>query len=347
MMNDLITIDRNAFQLLPTDATKDTKHRIGKFIEWLQDTDGDVMKPDLVSYRDYLLADYRPSTVSAHLSTVRGQYNRILRDNATRDRLYEISVNHAETASDRKAFVDEVLTRLKNATDPDVSPVTIVTRQDIPDADHVRLKKSEAETLLNSPGVETIQGLRDTAILAVMLCTGIREAELCNLDVTDLRQELSGELALHVRHGKGAKERLIPYGELDWCLVIVDRWLAAAGISDGPAFRGFYKGGRKLRPGRISVRAVEYIVNAYPVSINGKMKNVAPHDLRRTYARRLYEAGTDLVAIQQNLGHKDVKTTLGYIGTLDADRRRAPSVYNYDLKALNGAPGRQLKMNEN
>jgi len=61
---------------------------------------------------------------------------------------------------------------------------------------------------------------------------------------------------------------------------------------------------------------------------------VTPHDLRRTYARRLYEGGLDVVAIQQNLGHADLKTTLGYIGTLDADRRRAPAVYNFDLRAL-------------
>jgi integrase len=70
--------------------------------------------------------------------------------------------------------------------------------------------------------------------------------------------------------------------------------------------------------------------------IDGQRRRVRPHDLRRTYARRLYEAGLDLVAIQQNLGHADVKTTLGYIGTLDADRRRAPAVYSFDLRALDG-----------
>ena len=63
-----------------------------------------------------------------------------------------------------------------------------------------------------------------------------------------------------------------------------------------------------------------------------------PHDLRRTYARRLYDAGTALVAIQQNLGHADVKTTLGYMGELDAEQRTPPAIYSFDLENLNGAP---------
>jgi integrase len=128
----------------------------------------------------------------------------------------------------------------------------------------------------------------------------------------------------------------VPYGELEWVLAIVAKWREAAGIGQGPVFRGFYKGNRKLRPGRLSVRAVEYIVGAYPVMVDGEMVSVRPHDLRRTYARRLYEAGFDLVAIQQNLGHADVKTTLGYIGELDAEVRRPPAIYKFDLKSLNG-----------
>ena len=126
-----------------------------------------------------------------------------------------------------------------------------ITRQDTADSAHLRLTREQAEILLNAPGVDTLQSLRDTAIIALMLCTGIREAELSALDVKDIGQELGGELALHVREGKGAKERLIPYGELDWCLAIVDKWLAAAGISSGPVFFGFYKGFKKHRLGRI------------------------------------------------------------------------------------------------
>lgn len=78
------------------------------------------------------------------------------------------------------------------------------------------------------------------------------------------------------------------------------------------------------------------------MSAGGKLMTVHPHDLRRTYARRLYEAGVgvDLVSISQNLGHANTKTPLPYIGELGADKRRAPGVYSFDLAVLRNVPGR-------
>jgi hypothetical protein len=49
------------------------------------------------------------------------------------------------------------------------------------------------------------------------------------------------------------------------------------------------------------------------------------------------EAGVDLVAIQQNLRHAQLETKLGYIGTLGADKRRAPAVNEFDLRKLDRA----------
>jgi site-specific recombinase XerD len=230
------------------------------------------------------------------------------------------------------------VTRIKNAANPKSSPVKVTTYQDKPDAMHLRLSRGQAEALIDSPGVATMRGLRNTAIIAVLLCTGIREAELVALDTDDLRQELSGELALYIQKGKGNKARLVPYGELEWCLAIIDRWSEIAKIDHGPMFRGLYKGGRKLRPGRLSVRAVEDILAGYPVAVDGHMVKVRPHDCRRTYARRLYNAGANIMAIQQNLGHASIETTLGYIGEPDASRRRAPAVYTFDLAKLEETP---------
>jgi len=318
--------------LMPDEmANKNTRSRMEIFRRWMVAENIDFHNPDLGCYRDHLTLRYKASSVSNHLSTVRACYRSLLRSNDFRNRLYSIAQGGP---ADRKAFVDEVIKRIENGIDPDNSRVKAVTVQDRPDSEHLRLTREQAEALLAAPGLEGLQSLRDTAVLALMLCTGIREGELCALDVGDLRQALGGELALHVRSGKGDKAPLIPYGDLDWCLAIVDKWLQAAGIKSGPVFRGLYKGGRKLRPGRLSVRAVEYIVGAYPVMVRGELAQVRPHDLRRTYARRQYKAGLDLVAIQQNLGHKDIKTTLGYIGNLNGDDRRAKGAYTYDLSKL-------------
>ncbi|MGB1285735.1 MAG: tyrosine-type recombinase/integrase [Aggregatilineales bacterium] len=315
---------------------KDHRHRIAIYMEWLDLTGRQWHTPDLATYREYLRQSYMgrdnallsPNSIRAHLSTVRGRYQQLLRDNRTRDMLYEMTPSDA-SPSDKKAFVDEIVQRIENAIDAKHSSVKVVTRQDTHDDEHLRLSKSQVETLIKAPGTDTLVGLRDTSVISLMLCTGIREAELYALDVRDLKRKLSGELALHVRHGKGAKERLIPYGSLVWVLDVVDMWLQNAGIESGIVFRGFYRGYRRIRDNRLSGRGANIILTKYPISIDGAVRTVKPHDLRRTYARLLYESGTDLLAIRDNLGHADSRTTLKYIGTMDVESRKPPQIFEF------------------
>jgi integrase len=118
-------------------------------------------------------------------------------------------------------------------------------------------------------------------------------------------------------------------------LTLVEAWMDAAQITGGAVFRGFYKGGQSVRSTPLTTRAVQMILASYPIDIDGRRAAVQPHDCRRTYARRLYEAGVDPVRIQQNLGHADLQTTLGYIGTLDVAQRRPPEIYPaFDLSKL-------------
>jgi len=322
----------SAHMILVADRTdKDSKYRLGKFATWLDGTGSPWYIPDLVTYRDTLLANgLATTTVSAHLSTVRARYRSLVNDRA----LFFSMVSGADFV-EQKAKVDEIVTRIGNAIDPEESRVTTETVQDVADSKHLRLTIDQANTLMAGPDLNDLKGLRDAAVIAILLCTGIREQELSNLVVDDLRQTLGGELSLYVIMGKGKKTRLVVYGEHSWCLAIVDKWLDRAGISDGPVFRGLYKGGKKLRPGKLSVRAIEYILDDYPIMIDGVLRQVKPHDCRRTYARRLYEAGLGLMEVQQNLGHADHKTTEKYIGTLDASKRRAPAVFSFDLSRLN------------
>jgi len=329
---------------------KDQYSRISTFTAWLDKRGASWHTPNLAAYRDWLMGDERmaqdrhsrewkpaaalsASSAAAHLASVRGRYNALLNDNDARQRLYDLVIDQDGSAADRKAFVDETIERLKNDVAPNKSRVKVITEQDVADAKHTRLTLDQANMLLESPLNDrlntSLQAHRDTALIALMLCTGIREMELCALDVSDLRQTFGGALALHVRKGKGSKARLIPYGGMDWCLIYVDKWLRMAGITEGAVFRGFSNGGQGFRrdSSRLTVRAVQDILNRYPISRAEGVVYVNPHDLRRTYARRLYDAGVDMVAIQQNLGHADSKTTQGYIGTLDADQRKPPSVF--------------------
>jgi site-specific recombinase XerD len=326
----------NTLTVVEKDAHKDKRSRLAKYDAWLADQGQAWHNPDLAAYRDYLLTTLAPSTVGAHLSTIRARYDALLRDPAVRAELYTLAgaqladLGQEDNPANRAALVNEQTRLIENAIKPKSAPVSVTKRQDEKATDHLRLTVAQANKLMKAPGLSSVKGVRDTALIVLALCTGLREAEIVNLDVADLRQRMTdGTLALEVRQGKGNKQRLVPYGELTECLAFVDKWLALAGIESGPVFRGLFRDGR-LRAGRLTTRSVRKVMESYPVMIGGELRKVKAHDLRRTYARRLFDAGVGVVAIQQNMGHSDLKTTLAYVGILDADQRRPPAVYDFN-----------------
>lgn len=319
-------------QLISTDSRSE-RSRLKRFFEWQQSIGAAWYLPDLAAWRDHLLRveNQSPSTARAYLSTVRSAYHQLLRSNDFRQSLYEAMPG--EMSQERKlAYITEMFTRLKNALDPDNAIVPTITIQDEDDTEHIWLTPAHAATLVSAPGLKTLKSLRDTALIALLLCTGLRAAEVVALDVCDLRTKLGGALSLRVRSGKGLKQRLVPYGAQDWGLTLTEAWLKAARITEGAVFTGLRKGehhflDHQRRPQRLAVNRVGIILRDYPLVILGELKRIKPHDLRRTYARRLYLIGTDLTAIQQNLGHDSQKTTLAYIGTIDAHQREPEDAY--------------------
>ena len=324
---------------------RNNRHRLRKFVTWLDAAGQLWYRADLAHYRDFLLNEcgFAPRSVSAHLATVRSRYQDLLGENTLRDSLFNlVDQTHPNghgapplTPADRKALVDEALLRIQNNINPRRARVRQQTLQDRGDEEHLRLTAAQAQRLLRAPAarfqkVAPLRAARDHAIIAFMLCTGLREGEICNLQLDDLYQQLEGEEACRVRHGKGNKQRLVPYGALDWGLDAVDIWLEEARIERGYVFRGLYKGNRKVRPGRLNETSIQRLLRQYPVSLQGRSVIVRPHDLRRTYARRLYEAGMKLEAIQQNLGHEKAETTLGYIGQLGVTQRLPLAAYTTD-----------------
>jgi integrase len=313
-----------ATPLVPFGATRDEKSRLSLYEGWLRSTDQRWYTPDLRAYADYLTAQrgLQAATVQAHLSSIRTRYADLTRD---RDLFYRLAPE-GDSIADQKAMVDEIIARIEHAIHPRAVRLKAHKSQDKPDLLHVRLTAAQVNTLLHLPNVSTVRGLRDVALIALMLCTGAREAEAAAATVADLRQSLNGEPSFHIREGKGAKERLVPYGELEWVLPLVDKWLHRAGIVAGSVFRRVYKNDR-AGTDALTTRAIQKILEGYPIVVSGRLIAIRPHDLRRTYARRLYDNGVDPIRIQQNLGHADLKTTLHYIGSIDARQRRPPAIY--------------------
>jgi len=340
MANELLTMPtthaHDSSALTPQTGNKDSASRLRQFKLHLAETNTPWYKPDFAAYRDKLAAEGKaPATCQAYLATVRTCYRHLLLDPKPFYELARLELERTGQVDDpanRAAVKGAIVDAIKGAIDPMAAPVKTTTIRDKMDSQHLRLTKSQASALLSAPGGATLLKLRDTALLGLMLCTGIREAEACALDVGDLREYLEGELCLLVRKGKGRVQRGVLYGPNDWILPVIDKWLAAAGITEGAVFRSIWRGG-KLR-GRLSARGLQEILKGYPVMVDGTLTQVRPHDLRRTFAKRCHSEGQDVLFIQANMGHADLKTTLGYIGELDAERRRPPVLYDFDLVAF-------------
>jgi integrase/recombinase XerD len=186
------------------------------------------------------------------------------------------------------------------------------------------LEKDQAEAMLGAPNKNTVKGLRDRAILAMLIGCGLRREEVVNLDVSHVQQR-AGRWVLVDIVGKRNKVRSVPMAA--WVKYALDCWLLAAALpadDPGPLFRPLLRGGH-VQPGRLTSQAIWDVVQKYaPKDVDGKPIKLAPHDLRRTYAKLSRTGGAALEQIQLTLGHESLDTTRRYLGT-ELDLKRSPS----------------------
>jgi len=179
------------------------------------------------------------------------------------------------------------------------------------------LTRDQASQMVNAPDTGTPKGLRDRAILAIMLGCGLRREEVVTLDASHLQQR-EGRWVILDLTGKHNRTRTIPMAA--WVKAIIDKWMESAGITNGVLFRRIIKGGRLTDDGLTS-QAVWNVVQEY-----SPVEGLAPHDLRRTFAKLADKAGAPLAQIQKTLGHASIQTTERYLGT-DLNLENAPSDY--------------------
>jgi len=174
------------------------------------------------------------------------------------------------------------------------------------------LTREQARDLLAQPDIDTMEGKRDRAILAVLLGCALRRSELAALECGHIQQR-DGRWVFIDLIGKGKRIRTVPI--LPFVKVAIDAWTAAAGLSQGPLFRRVR---RREYPGKtpaaLSERMIWHIVTKYARQI-GLVDPLAPHDMRRTCAKLCRAAGGDLEQIQFLLGHASIQTTERYLGS--------------------------------
>ena len=171
------------------------------------------------------------------------------------------------------------------------------------------LSLRQAQTLLNTPDATTVKGLRDRAILAVLLGCGLRRSEVAALTFMHIQQR-DGRWCIVDLVGKHGRIRTIPMPT--WVRVAIDAWASVTGISDGPVFRPVNRGDRMYGES-LKEKVIWQLLQSY--ASEAGVPGIAPHDLRRTCAKLCRAAGGELEQIQLLLGHASVQTTERYLGT--------------------------------
>ena len=174
----------------------------------------------------------------------------------------------------------------------------------------------EVNILLSTPDTNSNIGLRDRAILETFYSTGMRLSELCNLSLPDIKAE---EGIIHIRKGKGSKDRIIPIGKV--ACQCIQSYLNSA----RPLFTKGNNAETSLFVGlagrRIHHLIVQRGVKGYAAQA-GIAKHVTPHILRHTCATHMLNNGADIFFVQQLLGHKRLDTSQRYLKVVQADLKK-------------------------
>ena len=240
-----------------------------------------VSEDDIVDYRGALIAQYKPATVRSKLQAVRVLFDALGLD--------------PNPAADVHAPPDR--------TEPEETIVYLTVEQ-------VRavLAQAEAES-------HPLRQARDLAMVWLLVTSGIRNQELCDLDVDDLT--LAEDAAqLVIRAGKWGKRRVLHLAPETadavraWLVMRPDNNNNGSALFVGTTGRG------RLTPG-----GVRKIVNGWLTSADIKVRGKAVHLMRHTAITLAVWAGANRTQVQRMAGHKDPRTTDRYVHLIEAQRQ--------------------------
>ncbi|KAA3664593.1 MAG: hypothetical protein DWQ04_04940, partial [Chloroflexi bacterium] len=215
------------------------------------------------------------------------------------------------------------------------------------------LTNEEAEKLINTPiyrwrqkEMPALKAVRDQAILAVMIGTGLRRAEVAGLTWEQVQQR-DGRWAIIDLIGKRGRVRSV--GMPPWVKMALNGWRDGSGLDNGRIFRALNKDGQlagKVKTkggdhtdGNLTPQAIYNVVKEHVLAaghINRKgSATLAAHDLRRTAAALALKGGADLRQIQQMLGHASITTTERYLEPMRSLQVTASDFIQIELALAN------------
>jgi len=165
------------------------------------------------------------------------------------------------------------------------------------------LSPDEAARMVDLP-TDTTESIRDKAIFELFYSSGLRLAELVDLDLEPMRADIAaGEVRVT---GKGSKTRIVPLGR--FAITALKAWLVVRDQLAKAGETALFVG---QRGSRISPRVVQLRMKQWGIK-QGITSNVHPHLLRHSFATHVLQSSGDLRAVQEMLGHASISTTQVY-----------------------------------
>lgn len=256
---------------------------------------------DLRQLRDFLLAQERRHTPAASDVDLQAVDALLLRAFIAGRMEHDKRSSIARKLSAVRGFFRFLLRRGHIRRDPSVGLSAPKQERSLPR----HLTVDDTVRLLEAPPADTPVGLRDRALLEVTYSCGLRVSELVGLSWPDI----DAQLELVRVFGKGRKERVVPIGRR--ALQALSDYRARIGelCPHPPADADAVFLNQRGR--RLTARSVARFIDRYML-VAGVAGKISPHALRHSFATHLLNAGADLRAIQELLGHATLSTTQRY-----------------------------------
>lgn len=270
------------------------KHYLYRFLQFLDEQTINIKKGDIISdrtMREYRLYLNRLPKIP-YLTKNKNLTDKTI-DKKTQN--YHLIALRAYFKYTRKKDV--------NVYDPEKIELAKTSQRDLD-----LISNNDIINLLKSPNSDSVNDLRDKAILELFFSTGLRVSELCSLN----RDIDLDNIELSIR-GKGGKIRVVfisPYANS----AVKNYLKKRADIDDALFIDHSKKSNHRLEHGeglRLTTRTIERIINKHAINV-GISKKCSPHVLRHSFATDLLYNGADLRTVQMMLGHASIATTQIY-----------------------------------
>ncbi|MBQ7608583.1 MAG: tyrosine-type recombinase/integrase, partial [Desulfovibrionaceae bacterium] len=236
-------------------------------------------RDDIVAYRDELKAEHKPSTVQGYLAAVK-----LFFQWAAQEGLYP-----------------DIAQRIKGAKQDTAHKKDYLTTKQV-------------SRLLESIDRSTLRGLRDYAMISVMVTTGLREISIVRADIGDIRA--AGDAVALYHRGKGREDKAEYVKLAEPVEQAVRDYLRARGETD-PRAPLFSSIANRNNGERMTTRSVSRVVKERLINVGLESERLTGHSLRHTAATLNLLNGGTVEETQQLLGHRNINTTLIYSHALE------------------------------